>query len=198
MPPKQSEPDGNSAPSSPLSPAASNTPLNGVHNGSPSAVQIDYQIGSPGKPMIDPELADLPPPPHHHMPEDDALPVLTREPGQMSITESIAQAPNPKPADFSMLPITNEDMDLTTLDPSAMDGPPGSPSARLLKAIAPPNAAQPDSKWQPVSRHHLLHLTPDGRAMDGCHEQVWLFLSLSNLYKGRRWWQCLQRRHVSK
>lgn len=50
-----------------------------------------------------------------------------------------------------MLPITNEDMDLSTMDAGVMDGPPGSDSARLLKAIAPPNAAQVDTNWKPVS-----------------------------------------------
>ena len=88
--------------------------------------------------MIDPELADLPAPPHH------------LEPGTLSITESILQAPNPRPADFSMMPITG-DVDVADLSEVNLDGPPGSPTAKLLKAIAPPNAAQPDNKWPPVS-----------------------------------------------
>lgn len=83
--------------------------------------------------MIDPELASLP------------------APGSLSITESIAQAPNPRPADFSMLPLTHEELDLSALDPASLEGAPGSPTAKLMKAIAPPNAAQPDTKWPTVS-----------------------------------------------
>ena len=86
-----------------------------------------------GDPQIDPELASLP------------------APGTLSITESILQAPNPRPADFSMMPITSSDIDITALDEASLDGAPGSPTAKLMKAIAPPNAAQPDAKWAPVS-----------------------------------------------
>ena len=91
--------------------------------------------------QIDPELADLPAPPLH------------LEPGTLSITESILQAPNPRPADFSMMPITgtNSDVEIGDLGEVNLEGMPGSPTAKLLKAIAPPNAAQPDNKWSPVS-----------------------------------------------
>lgn len=75
----------------------------------------------------------------------------------MSITESIRQAPNPRPADFSMLPLSNDDT-----EPAANDGDdaqPGSPTSRMMRAIAPPNATVPDVKWPAVSSpNHDYHL----------------------------------------
>ena len=122
-------------------PPPEDPPAASTSNGTPA--QTNTAVDD-GEPMIDPELADLPAPPHHNGPDPS-------EEGRVSITESIAQAPNPRPADFSMLPLQNEDIDLSALDAATVDGPPGSPTARLLKAIAPPNAAQPDPKWPPVS-----------------------------------------------
>ncbi len=124
------------APSSPLTPPAVDSATSHPHNG--DAQPTLNEATETENHMIDPELADLPAPPHH------------LEPGTLSITESILQAPNPRPADFSMLPITGES-DVTDLSEINLDGPPGSPTAKLLKAIAPPNAAQPDNKWSPVS-----------------------------------------------
>ncbi|CAK9779372.1 hypothetical protein CC85DRAFT_288672 [Cutaneotrichosporon oleaginosum] len=64
-----------------------------------------------------------------------------------TITETIASAPNPHNADFSPLPFTQDE----TMDPLALDAAaeeePGSPTARLLRAIAPPNATQPNPNW---------------------------------------------------
>jgi hypothetical protein len=71
-----------------------------------------------------------------------------------SITASIASAPNPRPSDFNYSVINDEEATLDSADIDAIgpDGaPPGSPTARLLKATAPHNAAQPDSRWNSVS-----------------------------------------------
>lgn len=102
------------------------------------------------EPMIDPELADLPPPPHHSSNGSNGS---TRIPGEpTSITESIASAPNPHTTDFSPLPFTQDESQIPVVDDE-----PGSPTARLLRALAPPNAAQPDPKWPPVSSFPPLH-----------------------------------------
>lgn len=124
-----------------------------------------------GAPEIDPALADLPPPPHHsngsasasgpaantsaitaasNIPRDSPYPL--RVPGEpTSITESIATAPNPHTADFSPLPFTQDaSIDVVSLDDAAGEEP-GSPTARLLRAIAPPGAAQPNPTWARVS-----------------------------------------------
>jgi hypothetical protein len=74
-----------------------------------------------------------------------------------TITETIASAPNPHNADFSPLPFTQDE----TMDPLALDAAaeeePGSPTARLLRAIAPPNATQPNPNWAPVSCDTMWH-----------------------------------------
>lgn len=138
----------------------------------PTSTRETPKGDSPAEPQIDPALADLPPPPHHPSngsapahaagtladvpaivtPRDSPYPRLTGVPGEpTSITESIALAPNPHTADFSPLPFTTDDsIDVTALDDAATDEP-GSPTARLLRAIAPPNAAQPNPNWPPVS-----------------------------------------------
>ncbi|WVR03484.1 hypothetical protein IAU60_000475 [Kwoniella sp. DSM 27419] len=115
--------------------------------------------------MIDPELADLPAPPHHNpsppagingsdMPGDHAGPLDStaplREPGTMGITESIASAPNPRPADFPPPDqLQNEGIDLEALGQLADDDMPGSPTAKLMRAIAPPNAVMAVPTWPP-------------------------------------------------
>lgn len=134
---------------SPLRPTSSKTPptslptaplprqsTNGASSASTSAPQTlasETEKDTTNDSQIDPELASLP------------------APGTLSITESILQAPNPRPADFSMMPITSSDIDLAALDEATLEGAPGSPTAKLMKAIAPPNAAQPDAKWPAVS-----------------------------------------------
>ena len=51
-----------------------------------------------------------------------------------------------------MVPMDEQEIDLSALDAANEEGgPPGSPQAKLMKAIAPPNATQPDAKWPPVS-----------------------------------------------
>ena len=75
----------------------------------------------------------------------------------MGITASIAAAPAPRPTDFSYNP--NEAIDLTDIDvQAALEEPagddedaPGSPTARLLRAMAPPMALLADHKWSAVS-----------------------------------------------
>lgn len=122
----------------------------------------------PSEPMIDPELMDLPAPPHVHHPDSpngtpsaETTSYLTsaRDPSSvMTITESIALAPQPRTTDFSMLPLNEEGIDLEALDAAAEDGTPGSPTAKLMKVIAPPNAAQVTSNWPAVSYAPLSNL----------------------------------------
>ena len=71
----------------------------------------------------------------------------------MSITQSIASAPDPRPADFTMTQLeNNEEIDLEALDAATAEGgPPGSPAQKLMRAIAPANATQVDTKWPAVS-----------------------------------------------
>ncbi|KAL1407098.1 hypothetical protein Q8F55_006511 [Vanrija albida] len=121
------------------------------------------------EPVIDPELADLPPPPHHSNGAASSsanaaainrdTPYPPRQPGDpMGITESIASAPNPHHAEFSPLPFTQDSsIDVTALDDAA-DNAPGSPNARLLRAIAPPNAAQPNPNWPPPPPNASVNL----------------------------------------
>lgn len=121
------------------------------------------------EPMIDPELADLPPPPHHSSNGSNGS---TRIPGEpTSITESIASAPNPHTTDFSPLPFTQDESQIPVVDDE-----PGSPTARLLRALAPPNAAQPDPKWPPVSSSPPLHVlttaAPSQRECEPLHRYV--------------------------
>lgn len=116
----------------------------------------------PSDTLIDPELADLPAPVQVHKsdspngtPAAEAVsypPSGPREPGApMTITESIALAPQPRTTDFSMLPLNEDVINLEALDAAAEDGVPGSPTAKLMKAIAPPNAAQMNPNWPAVS-----------------------------------------------
>lgn len=67
----------------------------------------------------------------------------------MGIHESIASAPAPRLTDF--VPNWDEaegiDVEALQVDEDA----PGSPTAKIMRAIAPPNAVQPDTKWPPVS-----------------------------------------------
>lgn len=142
----------------------------------PNSSRATPKGASPGgEPEIDPALADLPAPPHHGSNGSASAnaqgtpgaggasasatasavrdsPYPLRVPGEpTSISESIASAPNPHTADFSPLPFTQDaSIDVTALDDAATDEP-GSPTARLLRAIAPPNAAQPTQNWPPVS-----------------------------------------------
>lgn len=143
------------------------------------------------EPQIDPELADLPPPPHHSngaavpppLPLRDT-PYPPRAPGEtMGITESIATAPNPHTTDFSPLPFTTDDsIDVQALD-AAAEGDPGSPTARLLRAIAPPNAAQPNPNWAPVSL--------DPNPLDAATASKVMFrLARAKGARIRHWWHC--------
>ena len=74
----------------------------------------------------------------------------------MTITESIALAPQPRTTDFSMLPLSEEGINLDALGTPVDDGSPGSPTSKLMRAIAPPNAAQTNPNWQAVSGDFCL------------------------------------------
>lgn len=50
-----------------------------------------------------------------------------------------------------MLPLNEEGLDLEALDQAVEEGAPGSPTAKLMKVIAPPNAAQSNANWSAVS-----------------------------------------------
>lgn len=128
--------------------------------------------------VIDPELAALPDPsrpssvstpadPETNNNNDDetngvassttAYPFTTagedHEP--LGITQSIAQAPNPRPSDFNYTQITEfPPSTLGDVDYDAIvnDGTPGSPTSKVMKAVVPHNAAQVEPKWPPVSQ----------------------------------------------
>lgn len=143
----------------------------------------------PPEAMIDPELADLPVPSRGASESAPADPETTNnEPtnneeangssstttypytldsgGQatLGITESIAQAPNPRPSDFNYThiaefpPSTLDDIDY---DAIANDGGPGSPTTKVMRAVVPHNAAQAEPKWPPVSDTYTLHCIHD-------------------------------------
>ncbi|WWD22405.1 hypothetical protein CI109_106896 [Kwoniella shandongensis] len=127
-------------------------------------------------PVIDPELMDLPAPPHHRptpppsshtdhhngtsTSNADKSPVEQqppREPGTMGIIESIASAPDPRPTDFQVP--KDEGIDLEALENAADDMDiPGSPTAKLMRAIAPPNATQPNPNWPPPPPNASVNL----------------------------------------
>lgn len=130
-----------------------------------------------GQPMIDPSLMEIATqsavagqqspkvdaaPSHQEAPEThderlhtasaDDRDFLFSEPHTLGITESIAQAPDPKPGDF-MPPRLGEDegIDLEALESQVDDDMPGSPTAKLMRAIAPPLALQSQPIWPAVS-----------------------------------------------
>lgn len=102
--------------------------------------------------MIDPELASMSQPtPTNGASGDNAL----RDPAApMGIHDSIASAPAPRLTDF--VPNWDEaegiDVEALQVDEDA----PGSPTAKIMRAIAPPNAVQPDTKWPAVSTLYLI------------------------------------------
>lgn len=130
-----------------------------------------------GQPMIDPSLMEIATQPavaEQQSPKVDAAPshqeaqethderlhtasaddrdFIFSEPHTLGITESIAQAPDPKPGDF-MPPRLGEDegIDLEALEGQMDDDMPGSPTAKLMRAIAPPLALQSQPIWPAVS-----------------------------------------------
>ena len=90
--------------------------------------------------------------------------------GGLGITESIAQAPNPRPSDFNYThiaefpPSTLEDIDY---DAIANDGGPGSPTSKVMRAVVPHNAAQAEPKWAPVSRSPTTRFQPHSAISPG-------------------------------
>ncbi|BEJ16698.1 hypothetical protein CspHIS471_0600990 [Cutaneotrichosporon sp. HIS471] len=118
-------------------PSSRQTPKVSPPNSVPAEHQHSNGASSSSTPVAPPTLAasrDV----YHR-------PYIPGEP--TTITETIASAPNPHNADFSPLPFTQDE----TMDPLALDAAaeeePGSPTARLLRAIAPPNATQPNPNW---------------------------------------------------
>lgn len=97
--------------------------------------------------VIDPELASLSHPETGNGASTE--PAVQDPAAPMGIHESIASAPAPRLTDF--VPNWDEaegiDVEALQVDEDA----PGSPTAKIMRAIAPPNAVQPDTKWPPVS-----------------------------------------------
>ncbi|WWC66702.1 uncharacterized protein I206_100606 [Kwoniella pini CBS 10737] len=122
--------------------------------------------GGSAEPVIDPELMDLPPPPHHNAnsngsskPEEQAT---SLEYNSMGIRESIASAPNPRPAEFPPPDQLNENLSLD-LDAIAQiaadnDDMPGSPTAKMMRAIAPPTAIMTNPEWAPPPPNASVNL----------------------------------------
>lgn len=147
----------------------------------PHSAQVSHE-GTPvpnAETMIDPELADLPAPSRHasasaqpeevtnndHSNGSQVEPVVSTlysfDTGHppLGITESIAQAPNPRPSDFNYtqladVPLQNENrFDYDTI---MNNDTPGSPTTKIMKAVVPHNAAQAEPKWAPVSHSFWL------------------------------------------
>lgn len=124
--------------------------------------------------MIDPELADLPAPSHHdpasaqpeeHLNDDhtndtqvasavSTLYSFDADHVPLGITESIAQAPNPRPSDFNYTQLADvppQNDNRFDYDTIMSNDTPGSPTTKIMKAVVPHNAAQAEPKWAPVS-----------------------------------------------
>ncbi|WVF66180.1 hypothetical protein IAT40_000920 [Kwoniella sp. CBS 6097] len=85
--------------------------------------------------------------------------VLGREPGSMGITESIASAPPPRMGDFPPPDqIQDDGLDLEALGQLADDDMPGSPTAKLMRVIAPPNAVMAAPTWPPPPPNASVNL----------------------------------------
>ncbi|WVQ93804.1 hypothetical protein IAU59_000882 [Kwoniella sp. CBS 9459] len=85
--------------------------------------------------------------------------LLGREPGSMGITESIASAPNPRAAEFPPPDQLQDDgLDLEALGQLADDDMPGSPTAKLMRVIAPPNAVMAAPTWPPPPPNASVNL----------------------------------------
>jgi hypothetical protein len=72
----------------------------------------------------------------------------------MGITESIASAPAPRLNDFSYDPnAVDYEIDIeAALERAAKDEDmPGSPTSKIMRAIAPPQAGMVDVRWPAVS-----------------------------------------------
>lgn len=83
------------------------------------------------------------------------------KPPAMGITESIASAPAPRPTDFSYDPNAAEyeiDIEAALERASKDEDMPGSPTSKIMRAIAPPQASVADVKWPVVSLSLLIGL----------------------------------------
>lgn len=83
----------------------------------------------------------------------------------LGITESIAQAPNPRPSDFNYTqivdpPSTSDGLDYDTI---MNDDTPGSPTTKIMKAVVPHNAAQVEPKWPSVSGICIIYIPSEIR-----------------------------------
>ncbi|WWC85944.1 uncharacterized protein L201_000814 [Kwoniella dendrophila CBS 6074] len=129
------------------------------------------------EPQIDPELMDLPAPPHHNdnnnndqqgqqptngsdQQEQDREYLSSTS---MGIRESIASAPNPRPADFPPPDqLTNEtlniDLDAIAQIAAESENMPGSPTAKMMRAIAPPTAIMTNPEWAPPPPNASVNL----------------------------------------
>ncbi|ODO01960.1 hypothetical protein L198_02691 [Cryptococcus wingfieldii CBS 7118] len=88
---------------------------------------------------------------HSHTPQPPRHYPSYHEPHTLGIHDSIAQAPDPKPGDF-MPPRLGEDdadevFDLDALKGQVDDDIPGSPTAKLMRVIAPQQAVQQVPVW---------------------------------------------------
>ncbi|WVW81967.1 hypothetical protein I302_103970 [Kwoniella bestiolae CBS 10118] len=131
------------------------------------------------EPVIDPELMDLPAPPHHNNNTSIETSNGTQPQAQegeaasneydihgegvgMGIRESIASAPNPRPADFPPPDQLNEnlslDMDAIAQIAAENDDMPGSPTAKMMRAIAPPTAIMTNPEWPPPPPNASVNL----------------------------------------
>jgi hypothetical protein len=75
-------------------------------------------------------------------------------PPAMGITESIASAPAPRPTDFLYDPNAADyeiDIEAALERASKDEDMPGSPTSKIMRAIAPPQAGMADVKWPTVS-----------------------------------------------
>ncbi|ORY34293.1 hypothetical protein BCR39DRAFT_517517 [Naematelia encephala] len=113
--------------------------------------------------MIDPDLVNLPPPARNGINNSSSTATPRDSNSQMTITESIARAPNPRTTDFQISNINNEGwIDVDVIEQAnaaaAEDDVPGSPTAKIMRAIAPSNATQPETKWPAPPQNASVNL----------------------------------------
>ncbi|WVQ76368.1 hypothetical protein IAR50_006033 [Cryptococcus sp. DSM 104548] len=121
------------------------------------SVPVAAPVGPPrpvSQPTSQAPAPPLPAEPSHsqsHTPQPPRHYPSYHEPHTLGIHESIAQAPDPKPGDF-MPPRLGEDdaeevFDLDALRGQVDDDIPGSPTAKLMRVIAPQQAVQQVPVW---------------------------------------------------
>ncbi|WWD09091.1 hypothetical protein V865_007211 [Kwoniella europaea PYCC6329] len=166
--------EGSAAPEGSPRPVPSSTEL------TPAPAESNTNTPS-HEPVIDPELMDLPAPPHHNNNNNNSNSTDnnangTQQEGEgeskeydihgtssgMGIRESIASAPNPRPADFPPPDQLNEnlslDMDAIAQIAAENEDMPGSPTAKMMRAIAPPTAIMTNPEWPPPPPNASVNL----------------------------------------